>query len=125
MTTFDLFYLSIFNHYKTHFKRNANSIAVIYISLLQIALVLLLGAFFAVFFEQMHVNTPSSSKVWTLFIIFSVTVYFRNWLTYTGKKRSVLNAKISKNKKVAYNIWLLWLLLLGCIALAIIIILKA
>lgn len=121
MTTFDSFYLSVFNHYKPHFKQSANTIAVIYISLLQIALILLLGAFFAIFFEQMHVNTLSPSKAWTLFIISSIAVYFRNWLGYTGKRRSVLNAKITKNKKVAYNIWLLWLLLLGCITLAFII----
>ncbi|WP_456438670.1 hypothetical protein [Psychroserpens sp.] len=119
MTTFDTLFFSVFNHYKTTRKQKANAIAIIYISLLQITLILVLGAFFSVFLEQMHVNTFSAAKGWTLFIMTSVFVYFRNWVVYSGRKRKVLNAKTNKNKQT-YSIWLLWLLLLGCILLAII-----
>ncbi len=118
MTIFDQFVLSIFNYYKARFKRKANAIAVFYISVLQIALLLVLGVFFAVFFKQMHVETMSSSKAWTIFIIVSLFVYFKNWMSYTGKKRNILNAKNTKRKSQQYSVLVLWLLPLGCIALS-------
>ncbi|WP_425076568.1 hypothetical protein [Psychroserpens sp. S379A] len=121
MTTFDIFFFSIFSHYKTRFKQKANTIAVFYISVLQIALLFLLGSFFAVFLSQMNVATMSSSKAWTLFIIASVIIYFKNWIQYSGKKRKVLNAKTNKSKSKLYSIWLLWLLPIACIGLSIII----
>jgi hypothetical protein len=121
MTTFDIFFFSIFNHYKARFKKQANTIAVFYISTLQIALIFLLGCFFAVFLNQMHVNTMSSSKAWTLFIITSVIIYFKNWIKYSGRKRKVLNAKTNKNKSQMYSIWILWLLPIACIGLSMII----
>ena len=118
MTIFDQFVLSIFNYYKARFKRKANAIAVFYISVLQIALLLVLGVFFAVFFKQMHVETMSSSKAWTIFIIVWLFVYFKNWMSYTGKKRNILNAKNTKRKSQQYSVLVLWLLPLGCIALS-------
>ncbi|MFK7783321.1 hypothetical protein [Psychroserpens sp.] len=120
MTTFDSLFFSVFNHYKATYKQKANTIAIVYLSLLQIALILVLGVFFSIFLEQMHVNTFSASKGWTLFIIISVFIYFRNWIVYSGRKRKVLNAKSNKNKQPIYSICLLWLLLLGCYLLAII-----
>lgn len=119
MTTFDTIFFSVFKHYKTTYKQKASSIAIVYVSLLQMALILVFGAFFSVFLEQMHVNTFSASKGWALYIMISVFIYFRNWIAYSGRKRNVLNAKTNKNKQT-YSIWLLWLLLLGCITLAII-----
>jgi len=121
MTTFDIFFFSIFSYYKTRLKKKANTIAVFYISTLQIALIFLLGCFFAVFLNQIHVNTMSSSKAWTLFIITSAVIYFKNWIQYSGKKRMVLNAKTNKSKSQLYSIWLLWLLPIACIGLSIII----
>jgi hypothetical protein len=120
MTTFDSIFFSVFKHYKTNHKQKANTIAIVYLSLLQIALILVLGVFFSIFLEQMHVNTFSATKGWTLFIMASVFIYFRNWVVYSGRKRKVLNAKTNKNKQAIYGIWFLWLLLIGCIALAII-----
>jgi len=118
MTIFDQFALNIFNHYKPRFKRKANAIAVFYMSLLQCSLLLLLGVFFSEFFKQMKVETMSSSNAWTLFVITSVIIYFKNWMVYSGKRRLVVNAK-SKKKYGSYNIWVLWLLPLGCIALSV------
>lgn len=120
MTTFDAIFFSVFKHYKTTHKQKANTIAIVYLSLLQIALILVLGVFFSIFLEQMHVNTFSASKGWTFFIMTSIFIYFRNWIVYSGRKRKVLNAKTNKNKQPIYSIRLLWLLLLGCISLAII-----
>ncbi|WP_323787314.1 hypothetical protein [Psychroserpens sp.] len=119
MTTFDTIFFSVFNHFKATHKQKANTIAIVYLSLLQIALVLVLGVFFSIFLEQMHVTMFSASKGWTLFIMTSVFIYFRNWITYSGRKRKVLNAKTNK-KQTTYSIWLLWFLLLGTITLAIV-----
>ena len=118
MTIFDQFALNIFNHYKPRFKRKANAIAVFYMSLLQCSLLLLLGVFFSEFFKKMKVENMSSSNAWTLFVITSVIIYFKNWMVYSGKRRLVVNAK-SKKVYSSYNIWVLWLLPLGCIALSI------
>lgn len=119
MTIFDQFAISIFNHYKPRLKRKANTITVFYISLLQGALLLLLGVFFSEFFNQMKVNTMSSSNAWTLFVIAIIIIYFKNWMIYTGRRRHVLTAKSNKKKFKAYNVWVLWLLPFGCIAIAI------
>ncbi len=120
MTVFDQFYFNVFNHYKARYKRRANTLAVFYISFLQLSIILVLGVFFAAFFNQMNVDTISSQKAWTLFIITSFIVYFKNWIQYSGRKRSVMNAKLNRNKSSQYNIWLLWLLPICCITLSII-----
>ncbi|MBJ6367576.1 hypothetical protein [Snuella sedimenti] len=118
MTTFDTLFFHFFQHYKIKRNKKANSIAIFYISVLQIALLLLLGVFFAGFSRQMHMNTMSSDKAWTLFVIMSIFIYFKNWIQYSGRKRKVLNAKNLKNKKLTYNIWLLWFLPIAVLALA-------
>ena len=119
MSVFDQFVLSVFNYYKARYKRKANTIAVFYISILQISIVLLLGVFFAAFFGQMHVETMSSSKAWTIFVMVSFFIYFKNWISYSGKKRNILNAKNTKRKSQHHSIFVLWLLPIGCTALAI------
>ena len=124
MTVFDQFALSIFNFYKPRFKRKANAIAVFYMSLLQASVLLVLGVFFAAFFRQMKVDTMSSSKAWTLFIIVVILIYFKNWMSFSGKKRLVLKAKQTKRKSQEHNIWVLWLLPPACIALAILLLTK-
>jgi len=119
MSVFDQFVISVFNYYKAKFKRKANAIAIFYISLLQSSIILLLGVFFAAFFKQMNVETMSSSKAWTIFVLISVFIYFKNWMGYSGKKRNILNAKNTKRKSQQHSIWVLWLLPIGCIALAV------
>lgn len=120
MTAFDIFFFNIFNHYKKRFKKRAVTLAVFYISLLQASLILLLGVFSCAFFKQLNVNTVSSGNAWTLFVIVSILIYFKNWIQSSGRKRSVMNAKLSKNKSKKYNILLLWLLPISTIALSII-----
>ena len=124
MTIFDQFALSVFNYYKPRFKQKANAIAVFYMSLLQSSILLLLGVFFAAFFRQMKVDTMSSSKAWTLFVLVSVFIYFKNWMSFSGKKRLVLNAKQTKRKSQQHNIWVLWILPPACIALSILLLTK-
>lgn len=108
MTIFDAVFFHFFQYYKTKKSKKANSIATFYVTVLQCSLLLLLGVFFAGFFRQMHVSTMSAPKAWTLFVLVSVFLYFKNWMQYGGRKRKVLNAKMLKKKKLSYNIWLLW-----------------
>ena len=110
MSTFDALFFHFFQYYKSKKSKKANSIATFYLTLLQSSLLLLLGVFFAGFFKQMHVQTMTSVKAWTLFGLVVIFLYFKNWIQYSGKKRKVLNAKVLKNRKLHYNIWLLWLL---------------
>lgn len=124
MTIFDQLTLNVFNHYKPRFKQKANALAVFYISLLQSSILLALGVFFAAFFRQMKVEVMSSSKAWTLYGIAVVFIYFKNWMSFTGKKRNILNARRIKQRTPAYNIWMLWLIPLACIALAILLLKK-
>ena len=119
MTVFDTMVFSMFNHYKIRFKRKANTISIFYISMLQMAILLLLGVFFSIFFNQMNVETMSSSKAWVLFVIASIIIYFKNWIQYSGKKRRVLNAKSTRSKTKRFNVYILWILPIGIVFITI------
>jgi ABC-type nickel/cobalt efflux system permease component RcnA len=121
MTLFDKFFFSVFKYYKDAQNKKANTIATVYISVLQSALMLLLGVFFAGFFKQMNVNTLSQDKAITLFVLACIFIFFKNWMQYAGRKRKVLNAKMLKSKSLGYNIWLIWLLPVVCLGLSLII----
>lgn len=120
MTTFDQFFFAIFSAFKPKFKQKANSIALLYISLLQIALLFVVGVFFVTFLNKMHVKTMSTSNMWTLFVIFSIVLHLKNWMKYNGKSRKVLNAKFNKSKNT-YSVSILLLLPVICTILGIII----
>ena len=110
MSTFDNLFFHFFNHYKNKKNKAANQIATFYLTFLQGSFLLLLGVFFAGFFKQMNVATMSSPKAWTLFVLVILFLYFKNWMQYGGRKRKVRSAKMLKNKKISYNIWMLWAL---------------
>ncbi len=118
MTVLDQLALNVFNHYKPIFNRRANTIAVFYLSLLECSILLLLGVFFSEFFNQMKVETMSSSNAWTLFVIASAFIYFKNWMSFTGKKRLLLNTKSNKKKYTSYSVWVLWLIPFAFIAIS-------
>lgn len=120
MTIFDQFFYFIFTRYKARFKQKANTIALVYISLLQIALVFLLGCFFVAFFSQMHFETMSSDKAWILFVLTSIGIYFKNWIKYNGKTRKIMNAKFNKKRAPKYNIILLIALPFICVGMGLI-----
>lgn len=119
MTLFDSIFFSFFNHSKKRFKKHFNSVSVIYITLLESSALLLLGVFFSEFLTQMKVNTMSSTKAWTLFVITTLFIYFKNWMQSSGKKRLILKAKMNKNKYQDYNFWVLCLLPIACIFLSV------
>jgi len=120
MSLSDQFFFNIYNYYKKSYKKLASRIAVIYINILQVSVLLLFGMFFSVFFEQMNVDFMSSEKAWILFVIAAIIICFKNWIQYSGKKRKVMNAKISSKKSKSYPILLLWALPVICIALTVI-----
>ncbi|WP_299884693.1 hypothetical protein [uncultured Lacinutrix sp.] len=107
MTVFDQIFYFIFTRYKARFKQKANTLALVYTSLFQIALVFLLGCFFAAFFSQMNFETMSSDKTWILFILTSIGLHIKNWIKYNGKTRKVMNARFNKKKSPKYNLALL------------------
>jgi len=121
MSIFDSLFFNVFKYYKDTKSKKANQLATVYISILQCAILLLLGVFFAGFFNQMHMDTISQDKGWTLYILASIFLFFKNWIQYTGRKRSVLNAKMMKRRSRSYSIFMLWLLPVACIVLAVII----
>jgi hypothetical protein len=103
MTIFNQLYLFVFNKYKPKYKLKANSIALIYISILQISLVFLAGSFIAAFSNQMNLDIMSKSKVITFFVIIAAVIHFSNWMGYSGQSRKVMNAKYNKSKKIEQN----------------------
>jgi len=117
MTVFDWFFYYMFSRFKTRYKQKANTIALLYTSVLQIALVFLLGCFFAAFFSQLHVDAMSKDKAWVLFIMVSLAIHFKNWITYNGNTRKVMNAKFNKKKAPKYNFGLLFALPIICVAM--------
>jgi len=112
----DHFYISVFNYYKKAYGRRSLKIALLYINLLELAVLLALMAFFMAFASQMRLITLSTGKFWTIYSLISVVVVFKNWMRYNGKRRNVLNAKL---KAKTTSIFLLWMLPFGCILLAI------
>ncbi|MEO8934758.1 MAG: hypothetical protein ABI295_10670 [Xanthomarina sp.] len=118
MSIFDSLFFNVFKHYKDAKRKNANQLATIYISILQCAIVFVLGVFFAGFFNQMNMDTMSQDKAWFLFALMCGFIFFKNWIQYAGKKRKVLNAKMLKKKAANHSIFMLWLLPAVCVVLA-------
>ena len=119
MNFFDQLYLTVFNRFKGRYKQKANTIALFYTSVLQIALLFLGGVFFIKFLEQMKVIVMSSSNMSILFVMIAVFIYFRNWVNYSGRKRRVLNAKLSSKKDLGYSLLILMALPIAIIALSV------
>ncbi|MDP5157462.1 MAG: hypothetical protein NWQ07_02645 [Flaviramulus sp.] len=123
MTLSETLFHNIFVYYKPRWKQKANGVALIYITILQVSMILLLGVFFSEFFEQMNMDTISSSKGWVLFALVAIFCYFKNWMYYTGKRRMIIQAKMNKTKSNStYNIYLLWLLLIAILGLTLVIV---
>lgn len=111
----DTLYISIFSHYKKTLGKKSINIALLYISALEVSIVLVIAAFLMAFASQMNMQVMSSSKFWVLFSIVALFIISKNWMRYNGKKRMILNAK---SKRSDTSIYLLWLFPLGCFAIA-------
>jgi len=111
----DHFYINVFNHYKKTLGKRSLKIALLYINFLELSIILVLIAFFMAFATQMKLQVMSATKFWVLFSLVSLFVIFKNWMRYNGKKRIILNAKSKRNDT---SIYILWLLPIGCFAIA-------
>jgi len=119
MNFFNQLYLTVFNHFKARYKQKANTIALYYVSILQIALLLLGGIFFTKFLEQMKVVVMSSMNSVVLFCMIALFIHFKNWMNYSGRKRRVLNAKLTNKKDLGYSMFILFVMPIGIISLSI------
>ena len=119
MNFFNRLYMTVFNRFKGRYKQKANTIALFYTWVLQIALLFLGGVFFIKFLEQMKVVVMSSSNMSILFVMIAVFIYFKNWVNYSGRKRRVLNAKLSSKKDLGYSLFILIALPIAIIVLSV------
>ncbi|REG89556.1 hypothetical protein [Winogradskyella sediminis] len=113
----DTNYMYIFNHYKKKYGKKSINIALLYVCLLEFSFILAIGSFLKAFASQMKMSVLSNSKFWVLYTIIALFIISKNWMRYNGRKRNILNAK---NKHKKSSIFLLWILPLGCIAIALI-----
>ena len=120
MNYFNQLYLTTFNRFKARFRQKANTIALFYVSIVEIAITLLLGIFFIKFLDQMKVIIMNGTNGWLLFIILALFIHFKNWLSYSGRKRRILNAKLSIKKDLEYSLFVLISLPLGLLGLSLI-----
>ena len=118
MNYFNQLYITVFSRFKGRFKQKANTMALYYISVVEIALLLLIGVFFNKFLDQMKVVFMTGADAWLLFIMTSVFIHFKNWVNYSGRKRRVLNAKLSSKKGLEYSSFLLIVLPIGIVGLS-------
>ena len=110
----DQFYLSVLNTLKKSAGKNAFTLALVYISLIEISILVMLGNFFTAFASQLHLTLMSRTKALVLFVLLSFFIIVKNWLRYNGKRRNVLNARSKKT----YAMWLLLLVPVFCMILA-------
>ncbi len=120
MNYFNRLYLTTFNRFKARFRQKANTIALFYVSIVEIAIILLLGIFFIKFLDQMKVIIMNGTNGWLLFIILALFIHFKNWLSYSGRKLRILNAKLSIKKDLEYSLFVLISLPLGLLGLSLI-----
>lgn len=111
----DRYYITVFNHYKKTLGKRSLTIALLYINALELSITIALAAFFMAFASQMKMQVMSSTKFWVLFTLIALFIVSKNWMRYNGKKRTILNAKSKRNNT---SIYLLWLLPIGCFAIA-------
>ena len=114
---FDNYYISIFNHYKKKLGKRSLNISLFYITFLELSVILVLAAFLNAFASQMKMSLICSTKFWILYGLVVLFIIFKNWMRYNGKKRNILNAKYKRNDT---SIYLLWVLPVGCLIIALI-----
>ncbi|CAI8408376.1 MAG: Uncharacterised protein [Formosa sp. Hel3_A1_48] len=117
MDLFDTLYLSVFHHVKQYNPKRAARWARIYVSIFQIALCLLVGLFFIKFAKQMKLNVIDTTSLWIVSLGLIGFIFFKNWMSYNGRKRSILLSKNIKGSK-PYSILILIVFQLALFVLA-------
>lgn len=115
LSMLDTFYISLLQHYKKRLGKKSLTLALFYINLLELSIILAIAAFALAFASQMKMVVMSLTKFWILYGLVILFITFKNWMRYNGKKRIILNAKV---KPKYISIYLLWLLPIGCFAIA-------
>ena len=117
MNFFDRLYLSVFHQVKQYNPKLAARWARFYVSIFQLTLCLLFGIFFMKFSKQMKLNIldNASLKIVSLGII--VFIFFKNWMSYNGKKRNILISRNTKGTK-PYSVYTLIVFILALFALS-------
>lgn len=114
---FDNIFYSVFKLLKPKFGKRANNLAIIYLSILQILLVLVIGIFLKAFLSNMNQRFLSDDKFLILSIVAAILIFLKNWIQYSGRKRKVKNTKISQSKDRTFSVYGLVLFPVGCIIL--------
>jgi hypothetical protein len=99
MNFFDRLYLSVFNQVKKYKPKLAARWARFYVSVFQIALCLFFGIFFMKFSKQMKLNILDDTSLWIVSLGIIVFIFFKNWMSYNGKKRNILISRNTKKSK--------------------------
>jgi hypothetical protein len=117
MNFFDRLYLSVFHQVKQYNPKLAARWARFYVSVFQLALCLLFGIFFMKFSKQMKLKTLDDTSLWIVSVGTIGVVFFKNWMSYNGKKRNILMSRNTKGPK-PYSAFTLILFLLALFALS-------
>jgi len=99
MNFFDRLYLSVFHQVKQFKPKLAARWARLYVSFFQLALCLLFGIFFMKFSKQMKLNILDDTSLWIVSLGIIVFIFFKNWMSYNGKKRNILISRNTKGTK--------------------------
>ena len=117
MNFFDRLYLSVFHQVKQFKPKLAARWARLYVSFFQLALCLLFGIFFMKFSKQMKLNILDDTSLWIVSLGITVFIFFKNWMSYNGKKRNILMSRNTKGLK-PYSAYTLIVFLFALFALS-------
>lgn len=105
MDIFDKMYLSTYQYVKKFSHKHAKSCARRYVSLIQIGLLMSMGILFVKFSKQMNFIFLNDNSTWVIFILISLFIFFKNWMTYNRKKHAILNSNKIIIKNGVYSIF--------------------
>lgn len=115
----DHLYISAHSSFKNKSKGFKNKLALYYIIVFQLLFIFLLGLFFKTFSEQLHWEGLTVNQYLILVFFCVLTILFRSWMVYTGKRRLLLLSK-AKKKYQPIGIFKLGFILLTIILLIIV-----
>jgi hypothetical protein len=121
MSILDQLYHSFYSRLKLRYRRKSTSfLALFYVTIVQFLLLVITALFCYGFSRQMHFQLISDSvNVYVLSVLTALVIYFKNWLYYSGKKRSILKAKYNKTKNTHYSFFTLFFIPFGLCAIVV------
>jgi len=108
MINFNHIFISVLNHLSQKLKKQkAIRYSILYITILQLSLIIFLSIVSIKFFLQFNITLFNTSNLWGILILTTIIVYFRNWMFYTGKKINSIKSKL-KPSNSGINIYALY-----------------